>query len=96
MKQDPEYLRNRSRRAYAANRKQRNFANKFPFILATSFGGIMLSNHIRGVDTDYKDIEMWLFVGFVIFTGLFWAFYRAIVKLHFKFVQNTYGPEPEE
>ena len=40
--------------------------------------------------------EVWMFLGFIVATPVFWVFASLVHKFNLAYVRHTYGPEPTD
>jgi hypothetical protein len=94
--QDPEYLKNQSRRGHARYRWYRAYLNAVTMIWTALFGVlflIALADRITGSEWGFESY-MLKFLGFLGFGLAAWVINTLIQKLILAYVRHTYGPEP--
>jgi hypothetical protein len=96
MQEDAEYVRNRSRWSHRANRRQRTSVKRLLIAWPVLIIGILLINHIRGVDGEYARFAPLIIISAITFSGLIWLFSRAVQKIHLAYVRNTFGGDPKD
>jgi hypothetical protein len=99
IKEDPEYLRNRSRNLHASYRRNRRFSKWFLVfwtLLCTALFLISFIDSAAGLGWGYSWNDVWTSLGFLAFTGVFWLFAAAIQKILMAYVRHTYGPDPAD
>ena len=97
MKEDPEYLRNRSRSIHRSYRRNRRGTNIFLSLWAIFFLGrfaLSLIDLVGGFGWGYTWTDAWSSLGFAGFAGALWLFMALIQSILLAYVRQTYGPEP--
>lgn len=96
MDQEPEYLKNQSRRLHALYRRNRRFLNISVSLWEISFltlFGIAMIDRLASMGWGYAD-DLWPFLGFIVFGIGLWIFTTLIQKINLAYIRHTYGPEP--
>ena len=96
VKQDPEYLKNQSRRGHAKYRWYRACLNAIAALWAGLFIVLFLVALVDKVATyDWGfATHMWSFLGFLTIGVCLWAVQRLILRLMLAYIRHTYGAEP--
>ena len=96
MEQNPEYLRNQSRSLHDLYRRNRRFLNGFILVWIALFTVLLIAgatDRLLGLGWGYTSKDLWTYVAFIGFAGVFWIFARLILKINLRYVRHTYGPE---
>lgn len=98
MKQDPEYLRNQSRRIHAQYRRNRALSNILTSIWVVVFGALFCGSVLDWALSARWGLagQMRAFAGFVFFGSAVWCFQTAVAKVILAYARHTYGPEPTD
>lgn len=99
MKQDPAYLSNQSRALHRAYRRNRRLLNGLTLVWSTGFAVMALGailDYLARLGWGFSPREIWAFLGFSAFGGVFWIFGTSILKIGLRFIRHTYGPDPDE
>lgn len=98
MLQDPEYLKNQSRRRHADYRWNRAYQNGITALFVVIFGTLSLAalvDRLAGAGWGLAP-HLWPSVGFVMFVLVAWIIHRLMTKLILAYTRRTYGPDPGE
>ena len=98
MRQDPEYLKNQSRRRHADYRWNRAYQNAVTALFVVIFGTLSVAalvDRLAGMEWGLAP-HLWASVGFVAFVLGAWIVHRMIAKLILAYTRHTYGPDPGE
>ena len=96
VRQDPEYLKNQSRRGHAKNRWYRAYLNAVAIIWMGLFIAlflIALVDKVVAADWGFAT-HIWSFLGYLGIGVSDWIVQRLILKLMLAYVRHTYGAEP--
>jgi hypothetical protein len=99
VKQDPVYLRNQSRALHRLYRRNRRFLKGSVILWLVSFTALALAgtiDHLFGLGWGFSPHEVLVFVGFMVFGGVFWILVTLIAKINLRYIRHTYGPDPSD
>lgn len=98
MQQDPEYLKNQSRRLHAQYRRNRKWTNVITSIWVTAFTLLFCVGVLDWILGAHWGLAGHIleFLAFAVFGALLWCFHTLIAKLVLSYVRHTYGSEPTD
>jgi len=99
VKQDPSYLKNRSRALHKSYRRNRRFLNVFLVVWSAVFAALALAATIdwmAALGWGFSPRDVWAFLGFAVFGSVVWVFATLIAKMNLRYIKLTYGPDPSE
>jgi hypothetical protein len=99
VKQDPEYLRNRSRQLHRMLRRNLSMARWFLMLWSLFFFGRFLIATVGVVghfNWGLTTTDIWDSLLFLLFGAGFWLFIRAIYAFLLAYTRHTYGSAPTE